>query len=91
MHRNFNDPSAPYNDEIVQTDTWKKHYNTDEPEQYNEINLGDVNAIQIGTWVTFRVRSSFNLNIRTVLLIVQMLLKQLCVDIQEVIILIMIC
>ena len=65
MHRNFCDPGAPYNDEIVQTDTWKKHYNTDEPEQYNEINLGDVNAIQIGTWVTFRVRSSYNLNIRT--------------------------
>lgn len=65
MHRNFCDPSAPYNDEIVQTDTWKKYYNTDEPEQYNEINLGDVNAIQIGTWVTFRVRSSYNLNIRT--------------------------
>ena len=66
MHRNFCDPGAPYNDEIVQTDTWKKHYNTDEPEQYNEINLGDVNAIQIGTWVTFRVRSSYNLNIRTI-------------------------
>jgi len=27
--------------------------------------LGDVNAIKIGTWVTFRVRSSYNLNIRT--------------------------
>ena len=65
MHRNFCDPSAPHNDEIVQTDTWKDHYKTDEPEQYNEINLGDVNAIQIGTWVTFRVRSSYNLNIRT--------------------------
>ena len=65
MHRNFCDPGAPYNDEIVQTDTWKDHYKTDEPEQYNEINLGDVNAIQIGTWVTFRVRSSYNLNIRT--------------------------
>lgn len=65
MHRNFCDPGAPHNDEIVQTDTWKDHYKTDEPEQYNEINLGDVNAIQIGTWVTFRVRSSYNLNIRT--------------------------
>ena len=66
MHRNFCDPGAPYNDEIVQDDTWKEHYNTDEPEKYAEINLGDVNAIQIGTWVTFRVRSSYNLNIRTV-------------------------
>jgi hypothetical protein len=27
--------------------------------------LGDVNAIKMGNWVTFRVRSSKNLNIRT--------------------------
>lgn len=66
MHRNFNDPSAPYNDEIVQDNTWKENYNTEEPDKFNQINLGDINAIQIGTWVTFRVRSSFNLNIRTV-------------------------
>ena len=65
MHRNFCDPGAPYNDEIVQDNTWREHYLTDEPEHYNEINLGDVNAIQIGTWVTFRIRSSYNLNIRT--------------------------
>ena len=30
-----------------------------------EINLGDVNAVKLGMWVTFRVRSSRNLNIRT--------------------------
>lgn len=66
MHRNFCDPGAPYNDEIVQDSTWRDNYDTSEPEKYNQINLGDVNAIQIGTWVTFRVRSSFNLNIRTV-------------------------
>jgi len=65
MHRNFNDPGAPYNDEIVQDDTWKENYDTEEPEKFNEINLGDINAIQIGTWVTFKVRSSYNLNIRT--------------------------
>ena len=66
MHRNFNDPSAPYNDEIVQDNTWKENYSIEEPDKFNQINLGDINAIQIGTWVTFRVRSSFNLNIRTV-------------------------
>ena len=66
MHRNFQDPGAPFNDEIVQNDTWKENYVTEEPEKFNDINLGDVNAIQIGTWVTFRVRSSYNLNIRTV-------------------------
>ena len=65
MHRNFQDPGAPYNDEIVQKDTWKEHYKPAEPENYNQINLGDINAIKIGTWATFTVRSSFNLNIRT--------------------------
>lgn len=65
MHRNFCDPSAPYNDDIVQEDTWKKNYDINEPDKFKEINLGDVNAIKIGTWVTFKIRSNYNLNIRT--------------------------
>ena len=63
--RNFNSPSAPYNDEIVDENTWKDNYNPEKTESYENINLGDVNAIQLGMWVTFRVRSSYNLNIRT--------------------------
>ena len=64
--RNFNDPSAPYNDKVVDENSWKDHYDPDKPEQYAEINLGDVNAIQLGMWLTFQVRSSYNLNIRTI-------------------------
>lgn len=64
--RNFNDPSAPYNDKIVDENTWKDHYNPDKPEQYSDINLGDVNAVQLGMWLTFQLRSSYNLNIRTI-------------------------
>lgn len=64
--RNFNDPSAPYNDEIVDEDTWKDNYDPENTEKYEKINLGDVNAIQLGMWVTFTVRSSSNLNIRTI-------------------------
>ena len=64
--RNFNDPSAPYNDTIVDPDTWRDHYNPDKPESYSEINLGDVNSIQLGMWLTFTIRSSYNLNIRTI-------------------------
>ena len=45
MHRNFNDPSAPYNDEIVQDNTWKENYSIEEPDKFNQINLGDINAI----------------------------------------------
>ena len=63
--RNFNSPSAPYNDEIVDENTWKDNYNPSKTEDYENINLGDVNAVQLGMWVTFRVRSSYNLNIRT--------------------------
>lgn len=65
LNRNFNDPSAPYNDDIVDENTWKDHYNPEKSEDYESINLGDVNAVQLGMWVTFRVRSSYNLNIRT--------------------------
>ena len=64
--RNFNDPSAPYNDKIVDVNSWKDNYDPDKPENYANINLGDVNAIQLGMWLTFQLRSSYNLNIRTV-------------------------
>lgn len=65
VNRNFQDPSAPINSEIVDQDTWKDNYNLDETQNFEKINLGDVNAIQMGTWITFRLRSTKNLNIRT--------------------------
>ena len=64
--RNFNDPSAPYNDDIVDVNCWRDNYNPDKTEKYAEINLGDVNAVQLGMWLTFQLRSSYNLNIRTI-------------------------
>ena len=66
INRNFNDPSSPYNDKIVDEKSWKDNYDPDKPEQYAEINLGDVNAVQLGLWLTFQLRSSYNLNIRTI-------------------------
>ena len=63
--RNFNDPSAPYNDEIVDENSWKDNYDPDDSENNININTGDVNAVPLGMWLTFRVRSSNNLNIRT--------------------------
>lgn len=65
INRNFQDPSAPFNDDIVETNTWKENYDPVNSENNSKINLGDVNAIQLGMWVTFRVRASSNLNIRT--------------------------
>ena len=64
--RNFNDPSAPYNDKIVDENSWKDNYDPDNTEKYASINLGDVNAVPLGMWLTFQLRSSYNLNIRTV-------------------------
>ena len=64
--RNFNDPSAPYNDVIVDPNNWKDNYDPDKPENYANINLGDVNAVPLGMWLTFQLRSSYNLNIRTI-------------------------
>ena len=65
VNRNFNDPSAPYNDDFVKTNTWKNNYNPDDPGNYSKINTGDINAVQLGMWVTFQLRSSNNLNIRS--------------------------
>lgn len=64
--RNFNDPSAPYNDDIVDNTTWKENFDPNNTEKYEQINLGDINAVELGMWVTFKIRSSNNLNIRTI-------------------------
>lgn len=64
--RNFNDPSAPYNDDIVDSATWKENFDPNNTEKYEQINLGDINAVELGMWVTFKIRSSNNLNIRTI-------------------------
>ena len=65
INRNFNDDSAPYNESIVDPKTWR-NYNLEANESFAKINVGDVNAVELGMWVTFRVRSNYNLNIRTI-------------------------
>lgn len=70
VNRNFQDPTAPTNDMIVDEKCWKDNYKVEDgvvkKENFDKINLGDVNAVQLGQWVTFTVRSSFNLSIRAV-------------------------
>ena len=66
INRNFNDLAAPYNDKIVDSRTWKENYHPDTIEDFAKINAGDVNAVKLGLWVTFKLRSSYNLNIRTI-------------------------
>ena len=65
LNRNFQDPSAPTNDEVVDENTWKDNYDTENTENSAKINRGDVNAIQLGSWITFKVCSSYNLSIRS--------------------------
>ena len=69
FNRNFQDPSAPINHKIVDEDCWKDNYEVSDgvvkTEKFENINLGDVNAIKIGMWVTFQIVSSYNLNIRS--------------------------
>lgn len=65
LNRNFQDPSAPTNDEVVDENTWKDNYDTENIENNAKINRGDVNAIQLGSWITFKVCSSYNLSIRS--------------------------
>ena len=64
INRNFQDLEAPNNDNIIKADTWKENYSVDDLEKNAEINRGDVNAVQLGQWITFTVRSSRNLSIR---------------------------
>lgn len=70
VNRNFQDPSAPINDKIVDQNCWKENYEVEDnvvkKENFDKINLGDVNAIKLGMWVTLTVRSTKNLNIRAI-------------------------
>lgn len=68
MNRNFSDPEVPLNDDILDVNTWKKNYalaSDGTEKNTSEINRGDVNAVQLGHWVTFKVCSTFNLALRS--------------------------
>ena len=65
MIRNFQDPEAPNNDVIVNENTWDDNYEVDNKEKNENINRGDINAVQLGHWVTFKVCANINLSMRT--------------------------
>ena len=66
LNRNFNDPSLPNNDEIVDKNTWRKNYVISNPEKWKDIIRSDVNAVKLGSWITFKVRSAMNYALRSV-------------------------
>lgn len=63
LNRNFQSSTAPTNDTIVDIDTWAS-YNKNKSD--SKINIGDLNAVKIGTWFTFPIISNSNLNIRSI-------------------------
>ena len=69
FNRNFQDPSSPTNDKIVDPNCWRDNFEVSDgvikTENFERINLGDVNAVQLGLYITLYVRSTFNLNIRS--------------------------
>lgn len=65
INRNFQDPEAPTNDIIVDPETWINNWNNDDRTN-SEINRGDVNAVTLGMWITFPVRTSINLAFRDI-------------------------
>ena len=66
LNRNFQDPDAPNNDQIVDPNSWKDAYDPDHPENYENLNRGDVNAIKLGSWITILVLSPNNLSLRAI-------------------------
>lgn len=70
VNRNFQDPSAPTNDSVVDETCWAQNFTYSngilKKENFDKINLGDVNAIQLGMWVTSTYKSTYNLNIRNI-------------------------
>ena len=76
VNRNFQDPTAPYNDTIIDSKSFfngfKECFSTEyrtfdtTKDGAKHFNLGDINAIRLGSWVTFPVRSTMNVCLRAV-------------------------
>lgn len=63
INRNFQDPDAPCNENIVDTDTWREKYDED-TDATDEINRGDLNAVRMGTYITIKCYTSYNIAMR---------------------------
>ena len=67
LQRNFIDSDVPTNETIIDPNTWKDNYNgyneTDE-DAWLSINRGDVNTVPIGSWITWKCFSNYNLGLR---------------------------
>jgi hypothetical protein len=69
MNRNFVDPETPMNDTIIDKNTWADNFlaatDINKKKDNTKINRADVNSVQLGHWVTFKVFSTINLALRS--------------------------
>ena len=68
LQRNFTDSDVPTNEIIIDPNTWKdnyKGYNTTDEDNWLSINRGDVNTVPIGSWITWKCFSNYNLGLRS--------------------------
>jgi hypothetical protein len=65
LNRNFNDPTLPNNEIIIDFNTWKDNYDISNQEDWEKISRSDLNAVQMGSWITFKVRSAMNYAFRS--------------------------
>ena len=65
LNRNFNDSSLPNNDEIIDSNTWKENYDAGDSSKWGNIYRSDINAVQMGSWITFKCRSYMNYALRS--------------------------
>ena len=66
LNRNFNDPSLANNDVIIDKNTWKDNYDINDSTKWENISRSDINAVKLGSWITFKVRSAMNYALRSV-------------------------
>ena len=76
LNRNFNDSTSPYNDTILDMHSFYNGFNcfSEEYRTFDlstdttaatKFNLGDINAVRLGSWITFPVRTSINTALRS--------------------------
>ena len=68
LQRNFTDSDVPTNEIITDPNTWKDNYagyNTTDENAWLSINRGDVNTVPIGSWITWKCLSNYNLGLRS--------------------------
>ena len=67
LQRNFIDSDVPTNETIIDPNTWKDYYhgyNTTDEDDWLSINRGDINTVPIGSWITWKCFSNYNLGLR---------------------------